>query len=351
MFRPLKLALPVGVGIAAGGAVAGAAFAIAEYVVRQMTAPSRRRTPLNLGFTPFETGVHFEEVTLSGGHDSPIRGWLLLQPAPPGRGEKSAPTILACGGYRSQRSDVLGISSALWRAGYNVLMFDYTGYGDEPGPVTLGYWEMADARAALRYLRSRFPDAPLGVLGFSMGAAVAIMVAAREPDVRAVFADSPFTDQREIVRYQVGRKFRLSASQQGEWLARVVLPLVDRRLARLFGFRLSDVDPLRDVASLAPRPLALLHGEADTTIPVEHTRRMEAAARAAGVPVEAQYIPGAGHCQAYFFDRAGYCARATRFFASHVGVPVATPASPPSPPSAIRNQAPRTTERPLAALS
>ena len=177
---------------------------------------------------------------------------------------------------------MLGISSALWRAGYNVLMFDYTGYGDEPGPVTLGYWEMADARAALRYLRSRFPDAPLGVLGFSMGAAVAIMVAAREPDVRAVFADSPFTDQREIVRYQVGRKFRLSASQQGEWLARVVLSLVDRRLARLFGFRLSDVDPLRDVASLAPRPLALLHGEADTTIPVEHTRRMEAAARRRG---------------------------------------------------------------------
>jgi dipeptidyl aminopeptidase/acylaminoacyl peptidase len=182
-------------------------------------------------------------------------------------------------------------------------------------------------------------------MGFSMGAAIAIMVAAREPDVRAVFADSPFTDQREIVRYQVGRKFHLSATQQGEWLARLVLSQVDRRLGRLFGFRLSDVDPLRDVARLAPRPLALLHGEADTTIPVEHTRRMEAAARAAGVPVETQYIPGAGHCQAYFFDRPGYCARATRFFARHVGTPVHMPSS------AGRNQRPGTTERPLAALS
>ena len=295
--------------------------------------------------------MRFEEVTLSGGHDSPIRGWLLLQPATPGA--PAAPTILACGGYRSQRSDVLGISSALWRAGYNVLMFDYTGYGDEPGPVTLGYWEMADARAALRYLRSRFPDAPLGVLGFSMGAAVAIMVAAREPDVRAVFADSPFTDQREIVRYQVGRKLRLSASQQGEWLARVVLSLVDRRLARLFGFRLSDVDPLRDVASLAPRPLALLHGEADTTIPVEHTRRMEAArARRRG--------PGGGAVHPGGRPLPG---------ATSSTAPATAPAPPGSSPATsaslsaqrrraprraldgVRSQAPGTTERPLAALS
>ena len=93
MPRPLKLALPVGVGIAAGGAVAGVAVAIAEYVVRQMTAPSRRRAPLNLGFTPFETGVRFEEVTLTGGHDSPIRGWLLLQPGAPGASPGAPPGL------------------------------------------------------------------------------------------------------------------------------------------------------------------------------------------------------------------------------------------------------------------
>jgi uncharacterized protein len=321
--RPPSLAVPLAVSLAAGGALAGGAFAVAEYVVRQMTAPAPQRRPANLGFTPFETGVAFEDVTFPGGHDAPLRGWLLPRDA-------LAPVILTCAGYRARRSDLLGIASALWRAGFTVLQFDYTGYGDEPGPVTLGYWELADARAALRYLRQRFPAAPLGVMGFSMGAAIAIMLAAREPEVRAVFADSPFTDQTAVVRYHVGRELHLDTSQQGEWLARVVLSLVNRRLSRLFGFRLTDVQPLRDVALIAPRPLTLVHGEADTIIPVEHTRRMAAAARAAGVPVETLYVPGAGHCQAYFIDRVGYCARAAQFFADHVG---------PALPAAARAEA------------
>jgi fermentation-respiration switch protein FrsA (DUF1100 family) len=343
--RPFRFALPLAVSVAAGGAAAGGAFALAEYVVRQMTAPGPQPRPVNLGFTPFETGVPFENVVFPGGHDAPLGGWLLVHGA-------HAPTILACAGYRAHRSDLLGIASALWRAGFNVLIFDYTGYGDEPGPVTLGYWEMADARAALRFLRGRYPESPLGLMGFSMGAAIAIMVAAREPDVRAVFADSPFTDQRAIIRYHVGRELHLSATQQGEWLARVVLSLVDRRLSRLFDFRLADVDPLRDVARLAPRPLVLVHGESDTIIPVEHTRRLEAAARAAGVPVEALYIPDAGHCEGYFVDRAGYCARAADFFAAHVGRPVSTTAGGAGGAPPGRNgQAPSGTVRPLAALS
>ncbi len=312
--RRLKYTLPLVAGLAAGGAAAGAALATADYAVRQMTAPARPRRPLQMGFTPFEAGVDFSDVTFPGGHDAPLRGWLL-------RRDPHAPAILACGGYRAQRSDLLGISSSLWRAGFNVLLFDYKGYGDEPGPVTLGYWELADARAALGFLMEQCPGAPLGTIGFSMGAAIAIMVGAREPQVRAVFADSPFTDQREIVRYHVARDLRLSPSQRTEVLAGVLLALIDRRLSRLFGFRLADVDPLRDVARLAPRPLFLIHGEADRIIPVEHTRRMERAARDAGVPVEANYVPDAGHCDAYFLDRNHYCARAARFFGAHLGVP------------------------------
>ncbi|MDQ3699785.1 MAG: alpha/beta fold hydrolase [Chloroflexota bacterium] len=312
--------IPVAAGVVGSAAAIGTAVALADRVVRRMTAPSRVRRPLQMGFTPFETGVDYMDVTFPGGHDTPLRGWLLSRHA-------SAPAILACGGYRAPRSDLLGISSNLWRAGYNVLLFDYAGYGDEPGPVTLGYRELADARAALRFLQQRCPGAPLGMIGFSMGAAIAIMVGAREPQVRAVLADSPFTDQREILRFHIARDFRLPPSGVTDLLARLLLALVDRRLFRLFGYRLSDVNPLVDVTRIAPRPLMLIHGEADRTIPLEHTRRMERAARAAGVLVEAHYVPAAGHCDAYFLDRAGYCARARAFFASHLGMPVSAPAS------------------------
>jgi pimeloyl-ACP methyl ester carboxylesterase len=309
--RRSKHLIPITASLVAGGALAGTAFAMAEYVFRELTSPSPARFPLSMGFTPFELNVEWEEVTFSAEGGTLLGGWLLPRGA-------QAPAILACGGYRGRRSDLLGISASLWRAGFTVLLFDYRGYGDEPGPVTLGYRELADTRAALNYLRQLRPRAPVGVIGFSMGAAIAIMLAAREPDVRAVVADSPFTSQWEIVRFHVGNRWRLGPARSTEAAVHLILLLVERKLLRQFGFRFEDVHPMRDVAQLGQRPLLLIHGEADSMIPVEHGRRMAEAAREAGVPVESWFLPAVGHCGAYFADRVGYCRRVTEFFTRHV---------------------------------
>jgi fermentation-respiration switch protein FrsA (DUF1100 family) len=353
-----------------GGALAGAAFGAAEYVFRQMTGPRRTGQALGYGFTPFETGVTWEDVSFAAEDGTRLGGWLLL------RGDE-APAIVACGGYRNRRSDLLGIGSSLWRNGFNVLLFDYRGHGDEPAPVTLGYHEVVDAQAAVRFLRQRLPAAAIGAIGFSMGASIAIMLAAREREVRAVLADSPFASQREIVRHHMIARFGMRSSpvfpdpvwlraghqlwaplrvrwaerfpraraadsgmasngaellssgavgpdrvgpstERAAPLTRVILWLVERRLARQFGFRFDDVHPLRDVARLAPRPLLLVHGEADPVVPLDHSLRLAAAARAAGVLVETWFLPGIGHCGAYFVDRAHYCRRAAEFFRQHV---------------------------------
>ena len=299
-----------------------------------MTAPTKPAGPVGegrRGFTPFETGVRYEDVTITAEDGTPMTGWLFLS-------EADAPAILACGGYRGKRSDLLGISSALWRAGFNVLLFDYRGHGDlstddsrngTRHPVTLGYRELADARAALRFLRDRFPAAPLGVIGFSMGAAIALMVAAHEPAVRAVIADSPFSTQREIVRY---RLHRLAGPLASRWTAPVgdaIITLADRRLRRRLGFRFADVSPLRDVRRLS-QPLLLIHGEQDRDVPPEHSRRLAAAAAEAGVPLETWFVPGAAHCAAYFLDRPHYCDRATTFFRRHLTPAPVPAAAPPS---------------------
>ena len=42
-------------------------------------------------------------------------------------------------------------------------------------------------------------------------------------------------------------------------------------------------------------PVLLVHGEADDVVPVARSREAEAALRAAGVPVEATYVPRLGH--------------------------------------------------------
>ena len=323
----MRLSAPLTLTGSAALAAAGALWLAAGQLVERMTAPERPREAR--GFTPFETGVRYEDVAVTAEDGSPMPGWLLVA-------SPDAPTILACGGYRGRRSDLLGISSALWRAGFNVLLFDYRGHGHRspdaaPAPVTLGYRELADARAALAFLRDRFPGSPLGAIGFSMGAAVALMVAAREPDLRAVVADSPFTSQRDIVRFRLGRAAgRLSppsahpsrtlarlASYCAAPLAGALLALSDRQLRRRFGFGFADVDPLGDVPRLT-QPLLLIHGLADREVPPEHSRRIAAAAERAAVPLESWFVPDSTHCQAYFLDRPAYCTRVVAFFRRHL---------------------------------
>jgi fermentation-respiration switch protein FrsA (DUF1100 family) len=286
--------------LAAPAALGLASLALVEYVTTQLTGPSPR-TDTAYTWTPFETGVAWEDVQIPTQSSVMLHGWLLPQGA-------RSPAVLACGGYRGRRSDLLGIASYLWRRGFAVLLFDYRGHGDHAGePVTLGYRELEDARAALAFLRQRLPGSPLGVIGYSMGAAIAIMVAAREPDVRAVVADSPFTSQREIVAWHARRKLGP--------LTEPVLALVDRQLYKRYGYRFRDVEPLRDVVHLAPRPLLVIHGSHDTVIPLEHAQRLYAAA---GEPKEL-WITDTIHCGAYFQDRPGYCARVAAFLERALG--------------------------------
>jgi fermentation-respiration switch protein FrsA (DUF1100 family) len=282
-----------------GGGAAISTLGVSYYVARQLVRPNRPGPRDQLVLTPFEAGAEFEEVTFRPERgDHLLRGWWFPRPA-------ATRVIIGCPGYRGSMSDLIGIATTLWRAGFNVFLFDYHGHGSGCGtPITLAYREMRDFFGALNYVHERVADARIGVLGYSMGAAVAIMGAARRPEVRAVIADSPFASHTDIVRYRVRRVLRVS----GEPFATVA----DHLLPHIAGYRGSDVMPLRDVAAIAPRPLLIIHGTADTSIPYEHAVQVYAAA---GEPKELWLAEGATHCGAYFLDRGVYCSRIVQFFA------------------------------------
>ena len=141
-----------------------------------------------------------------------------------------------------------------------------------------------------------------------MGASVAILGAARRPDIRAVVADSPFATHEDIVTHAIERVTRLPGRQ--------VARLADTFLQWRAGYRHRDVRPVAEVAAIAPRPLLIIHGSADRTIPVEHAYRLYAAA---GTPKELWIGEGADHCGTYFLDRPAYCARVAAFFERALG--------------------------------
>jgi alpha-beta hydrolase superfamily lysophospholipase len=286
-----------GVSVAAAGSLSAFA-ALGLYIERRLTCATRCRPPL-YGFSPFEVGVRWEAVAIPASDGSVLSSWWFDQP-------QSEAVIVASHGYRGHKAELLGIGAALWRAGYTVVLFDCRGHGDQVGStVTLGYRELEDLLSAIRFARARRPEAAIGLIGLSMGASIAIMAGARDPTVRAVVADSPFAAQKNPVAWRIGRTLRAPA------IVPAALAATDMvmRLRRGFGF--SDVEPIREVAALAPRALLLIHGEDDAIIQPEDSHLLY---RAAGEPKELWTLPGVGHCGAYFADRQHYVARVCDFF-------------------------------------
>ena len=72
---------------------------------------------------------------------------------------------------------VFRIARGLRRSGNVVLRFNYRGVNQSEGEYAHGEGELDDARVALDLLRSRYPDLPLTLAGFSFGSRIALRLA------------------------------------------------------------------------------------------------------------------------------------------------------------------------------
>lgn len=209
-----------------------------------------------------------EDVTFETADGLRLAGWFV--PAPPGgpadRVGRARPAVLVCNGNGGDRSMRAPLAAALSRMGLAVLLFDYRGYGGNPGhPTEEGL--AADARAALGYLAGRPEVDPERVIYFgeSLGAAVALRLATERPPAALVLR-SPFASLAEVGR----RHYPVLP---------VSLLLRDRY----------------DSAALAGRldaPLLVVAGGRDQIVPAGHSRRLF---DAAPQPKRLVVLDGAGH--------------------------------------------------------
>jgi uncharacterized protein len=296
---PRRRATRYGGALVAGVLGAAGALGVAAYTTLKLNAPMGKSNPYT--FSPWELGVEHEVVTFRGEGGITLRGWWLGRP-------DTRRVVIGCTGHRGAKHELLGIGSGLWRAGNNVLLFDFRGRGDsDQGPFSLAFYEMADLEAAIDYVFGRMPDARLGVVGYSMGAAVALSVAARDERVAAVVADSSFATIRGVIQHAYSR-YRMPV--------RPMLGLASRVNRLRYGYAFDAVEPINAVAAIAPRPLLLIHGAEDSLIPVAHSEALYAAA---GEPKELWVVPQSDHCGAYFVDRSAYVARVAEFFRHSFG--------------------------------
>lgn len=257
-------------------------------------------------FTPLETGVDHEAVRFPATDGVELFGWFLPRP-------ETRRVAVAMHGYRGEMSQVLGISSQLWRAGWNVLLFDFRGRGrSAPAPISMGAWETADLVGALGWIEDRVPDPRVALFGFSMGGVVGLL-SGEDRRVAAVIADSAFANQREMLGH-------LAASDARRFLpgridGRRFLPAMEWWHRRMGKPGFDEIAPVEAMAELDGTPVMLVHGGRDRYVAREHAERLHGAARG---PSESWWVEDALHCGAYFVDRDAYMERVTRFLDRHV---------------------------------
>ena len=285
----MKLALYAGLVVAGVLIASLASFALA-------VRPPRVAVPLR----PDDYRLAVERVEIRTNDGVRLAGWFLPRPG--------APAVILLHGYPAEKADLLPIASGL-APQFATLLVDQRYFGDSGGrATTLGFREREDLKRMLDFLDSRGAPA-VGVFGFSLGGAVALLTAAEDPRIRAIVAYAPFSDLRTL-----GREL-----YSWMWVGRY--PFVEAMLLwsrLLFGADITRPSPAEAAARVAV-PVLLVHSRQDEQIPFRHAERLRAAL--AGNPkAEFEFMDRGRHGEL----SAGFEARMVRFFRQALGPRVAS---------------------------
>ena len=247
--------------------------------------------------SPASVGLNYEDVLFPSRADNiTLSGWFI--PGGPF-------TVIVVTGFHSNRINpeigTLKISRDLMGKGFSVLLFDMRGCGESEGEGTTFVDFEQDIGGAIDYIKNRGYQG-IGLLGFSLGAAEALIFASQE-NIAAVISDSSFANVSDMLVSVGVKKMGFPKS-----LVQFLSPGVSLMVKIIYGYK--RVDPMDIVADISC-PILFIHGEMDGTIPVNSAYELCEASNNA--KDELLIVPGATHCFAYRTDPIGYIDSVTSF--------------------------------------
>jgi len=299
--------------------IAGSYVGVSSTMASGLTRTPRFR-PKN---SPDSVGLFYKNITFtSRGSESKLSGWIIPPEIDSNSQDtqiKKTPWIVMLQGNNASRSDrktgMLDIARALVKHKFGVLMFDMRARGDSPSAkASAGYYERLDLQGASDYLVSQGSDRNrIGVLGFSLGGAVALMAGSNPNNFKAVVSDSAFADYSLMLKNSMkGFKRPLTLCFPGmKFMAKT-----------MYGIDISDISPARSIAR-SDTPVLIIHGEEDVLISADHARRLGRAVGASFEEIDngketVWIVPGAGHMEAFRTQPETYVRNVTNFFNTHL---------------------------------
>ena len=207
---------------------------------------------------PETRGLTYEEIWLpvgQGVHKGTVHGWWIPVTGDVAR-SRQAPVVLYLHGNGSNVGDLTEMGQRFHDLGWNCLLIDYRGYGLSQGSFPSEDRVYDDAEAAWTYLVDSLEIDPnrIVVYGHSLGGAIAIELATRQPQMAGLIVEGSFTSMLDMAKLQPHYR---------------IFPL-DWILTQRF-------ESIEKVRSLRPH-LLLLHGTADKTIPYQMSQQLQDAA-------------------------------------------------------------------------
>jgi len=168
---------------------------------------------------------------------------------------RNGAVILSFGGLNGSLGIQIPQIDFLIHEGYGIIQVDSRACAIPKANVTLGGYELLDSEAALAFAMAQPEVNPgrIGTIGFSMGGATTIRLAARHPEIQAVVRYSGYADLREILATQD------HASIQQQIFQMTIYWLFKYRT----GIDPKTINPVQDLSLISPRPVLLIYGEAE----------------------------------------------------------------------------------------
>jgi pimeloyl-ACP methyl ester carboxylesterase len=252
VFIPAVLVFAVGVA------------ALDFYFIHRLTHPPRTElygSPRDFQLI-LQRPMWFEEKWKNSDSTQTV-GWLLSRGKP-------APAIILSHGYGSNRSELLTLAFELWKAGYNVLVYDLRGHGESPVKWSgLGTYEKDDLLSAMKFLRNRtnetgqpLLDGRVGLYGVDIGGYISLVASTQDPMIKAVAVDSVYPDVSHFMNHQLKKIVGSDSAMANRMVDSHWTTQLTELAMQLYLMRREDSAPALDsVATASGRKLLFITGK------------------------------------------------------------------------------------------